>query len=369
MPECSPVTFDTITARGGYRIGLLTLSRPDRHNALDLDMVKAIGRQMQRWERSKRVVAVVMRGQGERAFCAGGDLRKLYDSMTAGDDTRYQYADQFFTAEYQNNLNLHRFTKPLIAWGNGLVMGGGLGLYLCAAYRIGTPTLQMAWPEARIGLFPDVLASWYLPRLPAPLGWWLGATGASLGLADAKMARLVNYQLPHESWNSVVEDLRRLPWGDNRALNHYQVRQCLRTAEQDSPVMANEAVWPRASSVVELLRSGGGGLQVRHPDADVQRWLEEGVSHWQSASPMSLAVLERQLAIGWRQSWLEASQMELALAMNVCRQPDFREGIRAMLIDRDHQPAWQHACVAEVGEPLLRELFAAPWPAGKELLR
>lgn len=365
MNTSEPVLFDTISARGGYRIGLLTLNRPEALHALDLVMVQSIARQMQRWQRSKKVVAVVMQGAGDRAFSAGGDLRQLHASMTSDGDQRYEYADQFFLAEYLNILNLHRFTKPLIAWGNGLLMGGGLGLYLGASHRIVTPNVQMAWPEVRIGLFPDVMGSWYLSRLPEPLGHWLGMTGSALNDADAKAAGLADYRIEHSSRHSVIEDLRRLRWGDNRAVNHYEVRRCLQQAEQDHP-SSTERWWPLVQPQVSACMDETGMLQpplattgIDNPQA--LAWFEKGWRQYREGCPASIRLVQEQICLGQLRAQGEVMAMELEMAWQCTRSADFAEGIRGRLLERDKPPVWTEGSVRDVSRERVKHMLASPW--------
>lgn len=366
MNTTEPVLFDTISARGGYRIGILTLNRPEVLHALDLTMVQAIARQMQRWQRSKRVVAVFLQGGGDRAFSAGGDLRQLYASMTAEDNQRYDYADRFFLAEYLNILNLHRFTKPLIAWGNGLLMGGGLGLYLAASHRVVTASVQMAWPEVRIGLFPDVMGSWYLSRLPEPLGRWLGMSGSALNDADAKAEGLAGYRIDHNGRHSVIEDLRRLRWGDNHAANHFEVRQCLRQAEQEHPCY-NQRLWPLVSAQVAACVDAGSGL-LQTPlvitgmeDAEALAWFEKGWQQVQEGCPMSVRLVNEQIRLGLFRAQGEVMAMELEMAWHCTRSADFAEGIRGRLLERTVPPQWQDSHAAEVSAESLRQMLTSPW--------
>jgi enoyl-CoA hydratase/carnithine racemase len=369
VKHTAPVLFDTVTARGGYRIGLLTLNRSAAMHALDLEMVQSIMRQMKRWERSKRVVAVLMRGAGDRAFSAGGDLRQLYESLILEGEDRYEYADQFFMSEYLNILQLHRFTKPLIAWGNGLVMGGGLGLYLAANHRVGTASLHLAWPEVRIGLFPDVLASWYLARLPQPLGLWMGLTGSALNCTDAAAAGLVQYQIDHTSQNPVIEDLRRLPWTESRAMNQQLVRQCLGAAQAESNI-SQFSRWLQVATLFANRLDPDSGLPMDNVDPDEQclaldpdvaSWYRSGLQQYQSGCPASARLVVEQVRRGTRMSQGEAVAFELGLAWRCSRSPDFAEGIRALLVDRDHQPAWQHSTPKAVPAAWLEQLLHSPW--------
>lgn len=371
MKADRPVLSATLTTRSGHKIGVLTLNVPAAMNAVDLTMVNLIDQQLARWEKNDNIVAVLMRGAGDKAFCAGGDIRQLYDSMRATGDEQLRYADAFFTGEYGKNYRVHLFSKPLIAWGNGFVMGGGLGLFIGANHRVGTENLRLAWPEIRIGLFPDVAASWYLSRLPYPIGHWMALSGSHMNAVDCKQLQLTQYTLGHAQQQAVLQGLRQLPWGGNRAEHHQLVRGFLHAQEAQAP-----------QCPPSQLAGASEALQALFADADLFRidaalrayqgshpWLQQGIAQYRKGCPATAHVIMEQLQRGAHMSLREVVQWELELAHQAVRHPDFAEGIRAMVMDKDFSPRWQHTCVQEVPRAWVEELLQYRWPDGQHPLQ
>jgi len=365
LTTAKPVLSRTLATGSGHKIGVLTLNAAAAMNAVDLTMVNLIDRQLERWQDDPQVVAVVMRGAGDKAFCAGGDIRKLYDSMQLSGKKQYQYADDFFRSEYGKNYRVHQFRKPLIAWGNGFVMGGGLGLFIGANHRVGTETLKLAWPEVRIGLFPDVAASWYLSRLPYPAGYWMALSGSHMNAQDCKTLRLTQHALAHEQFDSLVKGLKKLPWQRNVAENHYAVRSLLRELENNSPdefpaseLAAAEEDLAELFSDKDLHR-----ISARFASyAGTNSWIKQGIKNFQNGCPATARLIMEQLQRGAHMSLKEVVQWELVLAYQAVRHPDFAEGIRAMVIDKDFTPHWQHS-INDVPDRWLEALTASPWAA------
>jgi enoyl-CoA hydratase/carnithine racemase len=359
----SDVTFQTLSARGGFKIGLVSLNRDRAMNALTQDMIQAIGRRLARWQQSKRIVAVVIRGEG-RCFSSGGDIRQLYDGIACADANGLKRADQFFELEYKTNIQLHRFTKPLIAWGHGYVMGGGLGLFLTANHRIGTESMQLAWPEVRIGLFPDVLGTWYLSRIDSALGHWMGLTGVPVTSTDALSQHLIDYQLADGDLEAMIGQLRQLSWSSRTPDNQLLVRTLLSRLQSQSAVTAPASDWQRTQSVITtmmepVIRQGKVALPAANPYQD--DWIQRGLTQHHAGCPASARLVVEQLAAGWRMSLVEAARLELAMAWQACRHPDLVEGIRALLIERGSTPRWQHATPASVPDDWIKALMASPW--------
>ncbi|MDO6682596.1 enoyl-CoA hydratase/isomerase family protein [Oceanobacter sp. 5_MG-2023] len=363
MSTSSDVTFKTLSARGGFKIGLVSLTRAKSMNALTREMIQAIGRRLARWQQSKRIVAVVIQGEG-RCFCSGGDIRQLYDGIADGDETGLKQADQFFELEYKTNIQLHRFTKPLIAWGHGYVMGGGLGLFLTANHRIGTTSMQLAWPEVRIGLFPDVLGSWYLSRIEPALGYWMGLTGMPINSTDALSQRLIDYQMADGDLEPLIGQLRRLDWTERTPDNQLLVRHLLGNWSTPAAADKPESDWLRTGAtitemMVPVIQQGLVALPAA--DADQDAWVQRGLHQHHAGCPATARLLVAQLALGRHMSLVEAARLELVMAWQACRHPDLVAGIRALLIDRGALPQWQHATPASVPDQWVKALMTSPW--------
>lgn len=367
------VLFDELSAGADFKLGLMTLNVPAAMNAVDLDMVNLIDDGIRRWNEDPQIAAIIMRGAGDKAFCAGGDIRKLYTSMTCDDERqRLQYADDFFRGEYAKNYRLHQITKPLIAWGHGFVMGGGLGLFIAANHRVGSECLKLAWPEVRIGLYPDVAASYYLSRLPYPAGHWMGLTGSHMNTTDCKQLGLIQYALEHNRWQDFIQRMQQAHWCTNKAVNHQQVRQLLTELDSASagqmPVSDMQAV---AAELDEIFASDDiADICVRlKQHKSRNKWLKQGQQNFKKACPATVHLIMEQIRRGATMSLKEVVSWELILAYQAVRHPDFSEGVRAMVVDKDYKPKWQHKSVAAVPDSWLKQLMTSPWPADQHPYR
>jgi enoyl-CoA hydratase/carnithine racemase len=379
--DAAVLAEEVLSHDGLHRIGIMTLNSAKTMNAVDLDMVNLIDEVLARWQADDGIVAMVMCGAGEKAFSAGGDIRQLYSSMQAEGDEHLKYADAFFHGEYSKNYRVHRFGKPLIAWGHGFVMGGGLGLFIGASHRVGTETLKLAWPEIRIGLFPDVAGSYYLSRLPFPLGHWMALTGSQMNAVDCKQAGLVNYCLPNAELGGLIEQLRDQPWQENKAMNNQYVRELLTRIEQqneasfpESNLAHNQAlIEPLFASMLQQhfisLADNKSALvdiaaKINAVESD-NAWFNQGRKNFNEGCPATAHLIMRQLQLGKDMTLKEVVQWELILALQSVRHPDFLEGIRAMVVDKDFQPHWQHSSVEEVPEEWIEAMLTPLWASGE----
>lgn len=362
------VLIETIKTQSGHKLGLITLNAPNAMNAIDVAMVHQLEACFDAWSKDNKIVAVVMRGEGDRAFSAGGDIRKLYDSMNAQGDEYLQYAEEFFINEYRKNYRVHLFEKPIIAWGNGFVMGGGLGLFIGASHRVGTETLKLAWPEVRIGLFPDVAGSWYLSRLPYPVGHWMGLTGSHMNAIDSKAVKLTQYCIEHAQFDAVVEQLTQQDWEKNIAMNHAKVRAVLRQSEQLDVMPSSELEIAKTAFNKFFKSSDLASIDAAFKAYKGKNsWIKEGIQNYLAGCPATARVVMRQLKRGASLSLKEVVRWELEMAFQAIRHPDFAEGIRAMVVDKDYKPNWQHASINEVPDSWVDELTGYSWGQGHPL--
>lgn len=364
-PHSEPTILTSLLpVSDGRALGVLTLNAPKAMNAVDLDMVNAIDAALLQWQHDPKVVAVFMHGAGDKAFSAGGDIRKLYDSMQADGEQHLKYGDAFFLGEYSKNYRVHYFNKPLIAWGQGFVMGGGLGLYIAANHRVATENLKLAWPEVRIGLFPDVAGSWWLSRLPKNIGRWMALSGSHMNARDCQSLKLVHYCLQHQQQQEVMQALVELPWQRNLAENHALVRQLLQRFERPAEMPASEL-----DDVESILQRFFKDDNLPAIDKAMRTyrgknpWIKQGIQNFINGCPATAHVIMRQLQQGANMSLKEVVRWELAMAYQSLRHPDFAEGIRAMVVDKDFKPQWQHVSVADVPSSWVDELCSSPWPA------
>ncbi|MGI9464098.1 MAG: enoyl-CoA hydratase/isomerase family protein [Aestuariivirgaceae bacterium] len=321
--------------------GLITLNRPQALNALTAGMASDIHRQLQAWQIDARVLHIIITGAGDKAFCAGGDIRQLYDWGLARDPAFVG----FYRTEYLLNIFIKRYTKPFIAVMDGITMGGGVGVSVHGSHRIATERLTFAMPETGIGLFPDVGGTWFLPRCPGHLGMYLGLTGYRLKAADAIFAGVATRFVPAGECLSLIDDLT----------NAADVDSCLERFAQD----AGDA--PLAGRMDEINRHfGQSGVEaiLDSLDHDGSEWASGTAGIMRAKSPTSQKITFEQLTRGARLDFEACMQTEYRMVNRIYHGHDFFEGIRAVVIDKDQAPKWQPASLPEVSKEAVAGYFA-----------
>jgi enoyl-CoA hydratase/carnithine racemase len=312
------------------RVATVTLNRPRALNALSSGMLQALAERLDAWERDESIRSIVLRGAGGKAFCAGGDVRALYEGHRSGRDPHHE----FFAFEYALDYRIHTYPKAIVAVMDGIVMGGGMGIGQGAALRIVGHRTRMAMPETGIGLFPDVGGSWFLSRCPGELGTYLGLTGIAIGAADAIHCGLADLQIGGDSAAPELEHLRP---AIDRHFGHDSVAAILGSLEaEDRPEFR---AW--AGQTLQLLRS---------------------------RSPTLLVVTLEQLRRGRTLSLAECFRMELNLVHAAFEHGEFLEGIRAVLIDKDRRPRWNPRELAEVDPATIDRFFTPRWEPARHPL-
>ena len=253
-----PVLFDELPTACGGRIGVATLNAPKSLNALSLEMVHQLEAKLDAWAVDRSIVAVWLEGSGDKAFCAGGDVVALYRSLTEEGENRGSgrdslLAETYFTAEYHLDHRIHTYPKPLMVWGDGIVMGGGLGLMAGGFQRLVTETTRIAMPEITIGLYPDIGASWFLNRMPPGVGAYLGLTGAQLNARDALDLGLADRFIPRERRSLVREASES--YATQIARIEWQVRELL-LAEQHISLHISQLISRFYTEAIETTRLG-----------------------------------------------------------------------------------------------------------------
>lgn len=333
MPTAQPAAPDPVLASLEGSAGVLTLDRPAALNALTTPMIESIGRALDGFGRDPGVRTVLLRGSTPRAFCAGGDMRRIRELCLAGEHAE---AERFFATEYALNRRLAGLDLPLVSLVDGVCMGGGLGLSVHGRWRVATPRAQFAMPETALGFFPDVGGSFFLPRLPAALGRWLGLTGARLDGAEAVALGLATHLVPAER----LDDL--------------QVALARRGAASVAEVLDAHAVpasAPRLAAIAAdcaaTFGAGGGRDELF---AALERrgggFARAALDELARASPHSLEVTLALFAAGQWDSLAGCLARELAAARAILRHPDFVEGVRAVLVDKTRDPRWRPAGAA-----------------------
>jgi enoyl-CoA hydratase len=309
------------------RAGVVTLNRPKALNALTHGMVRLIAPQLKAWAADPAVHHVVIRQTGEKAFCAGGDIRASVEDIRAG---RFDEALAFFRDEYRLNRLIKRFPKPYVALIDGIVMGGGVGLSVHGSHRIATERLVFAMPEVGIGFFPDVGGTYFLPRLPGKIGLWLALTGERIGLADAAFAGITTHHVPSADLPALFQALTVA----------VDVDATLRLFMKPAP--RGELVGKRAA--LDMLLAGDtledllAGLKRRAEVGDAQATAM--LATLSTRSPTAVAIAFEQMRRGVRLDFEAAMQLEFRIVSRVVRGRDYPEGVRAVIFDKDNAPVW-----------------------------
>lgn len=350
------MTQDILFERRGA-IGLVTLNRPKALNALTLPMIRAFARQLDQWEPDPGLRAVVMVGAGDRAFCAGGDIRAIWDAGKAGD----RLTRDFFREEYALNHRLHRLAKPGVALIDGVTMGGGVGLSVHGSHRVATERTLFAMPETGIGLFPDVGGGYFLPRLAGRIGTYLALTGARLKAPDMLHAGIATHAIAAKDRAAAIDALGRAEYGLNPHGAVNRVLAEFAASPGDPPLKAHRAVIDRcfAGETVEAILAA--------LEADGSPWALEQAKVIAAKSPTSLKITLRQIRAGAGMSLAEDLAMEYRMTQACMAGQDFYEGVRALLVDKDNAPKWRPASLAEVDSALVDRHFAPP-PDGELML-
>ncbi len=359
----NPVVFELRSA-GEKQIGFATLNVEKSLNALSLEMIDLLFDQLSAWQQDDRVVCVMLQGAGDKAFCAGGDIRKLYDSMCETDGTENQYAVDFFSQEYRLDYLVHSFTKPIICWGQGIIMGGGVGLMAGASHRIVTESTRLAMPEINIGLYPDVGGSWFLARMPGKLGQFVGITACSLNAADALFAGFADRYMNNSEYQELCSALTVQEWSNDAEVNHDLVSKLLRRFEKTSlhsmPASPLRQHFDLINNLMDhstLQESLDACLKVSSDD----RWLQRSIKSFAAGCPTSIHLVREQIARCRHLSLAQVFQQELIVSVQCSALGEFREGVRALLIDKDNQPHWRHNCLDDVDIPWIDSHYQVPW--------
>ncbi|WP_286788855.1 MULTISPECIES: enoyl-CoA hydratase/isomerase family protein [unclassified Pseudomonas] len=365
--RCIQVT--ELPLASGKRLGRVTLDAPSSLNALSFNMAVQLEEQLRHWAEQDDIDAVWLEGAGEKAFCAGGDIVALYKAMREGEAGPGKATGEYFALEYRLDHFIHHYPKPLIAWGAGYVMGGGLGLLAGASHRVVCESTRVAMPEVSIGLYPDVGASWFLNRMPGRCGLFLGVTGAQLTARDAVFVGLADRCIAAERREQVIADLQAMP---DRMLGHASVAQVLRQHEQASMAVMPE---PNVQPLFDTLQALTDFDDDKTVLAEIKAysgdnpWLTKAAKTLAQGSPTSAAITLRQLRRSKRWSLAEALRSELDLSVRCTQLGELQEGIRALLIDKDRQPKW-HADPLATDDPAWLDAFFEPaFPAHEHPLR
>lgn len=343
------VITDDVKLSNKNGVGHIVLNRPKALHALNLDMCEAILAALDSWADDDNVkLVLVTHSEGSRGFCAGGDIRMLAESGASdGSEAR-----AFFAAEYRMNVAIKNFPKPYVAIIDGVTMGGGVGLSVHGSHRIATERTLFAMPETGIGLFPDVGGGWFLPRLRGQLGTWLALTGARLKGADVAAARVATHYLPSELVPNLVSQINAADFSTGAA---EMLGEILKNSTHPVPEASFDANMKTiddcfssdcSEQIVDALKQAGTD------------WAQAQADEILAKSPETVKVALRQLRDGAACDTFEDNmRMEYRIGWRKVCSPDFLEGVRAVIIDKDHAPNWSPPSLAEVSVDHVEKYF------------
>lgn len=361
------VLSTVLDTAGSMKVGMATLNRPETLNGLSLEMCHELTQILAQWEDDPSIAFVILRGAGDRAFCAGGDLHSLYHAMqenTGGDAWNNAYAREFFDVEYRLDYQIHTYGKPILCWGSGVVMGGGVGLMMGASHRVVTDTTRFAMPEITIGLFPDVGGTWMLSRLPDGIGVFLALTGSQLGARDCEFLGLADYTMASDDFDALLSDIKDSDWSTQRDANDSTLRTLLAGRKPEST--GDEGPLQRH---YDMIRHTCGGTDFGAICATIKSWadhadpwLQRAARTFSSGAPSSARLSFTLLHRVRLWSLADVFREEYIVSLQCGVQGDFQEGIRSLLIDKDKNPAWNPASLDQATDTWVQRYFQAPWP-------
>ncbi len=351
------------------KLGFITLSRPQALNALTLPMIRALTVCLTAWREDDQVQAVAIRGSNKvgpfGAFCAGGDIRFFHQALLSGDPS----PEDFFTEEYTLNHLIHSYSKPFVAFMDGIVMGGGMGISQGASHRLVTPRTKMAMPETAIGLFPDVGGGYFLSRCPGFSGEWLALTGTTIGAGDALALGLADHCLDESNLERLWVELSQMEIADRSQIDAIIAPYSIATnalLTRDRDKIDQYFSLDSVTAIVQTL------------EADASDWSRQTAALLRQRSPLMLHVALEQIRRARRLSVAQDLRMERDMVRH-CFFPahlqrhgsatETAEGIRALVIDKDNAAKWHPARIEEVASEMVQAFFDSPWPAHSHPLR
>ena len=323
-------------------LGLITLNRPKALNALTLSMVRKIHPKLKEWENNSSIKYVLIKAQGEKAFCAGGDIRALHDWGKNNEDE----AIGFYREEYTLNQYIKRYPKPYISLVNGIVMGGGVGLSVHGSHRIAGENYSFAMPETGIGLFPDVGGSFFLSRLKYEAGTYLALTGSRIKAADAIFLQTATNFVKSENFSSIINDLSKGERDPGDIITSYS--SCPDEESEFEMISDFSLKNFKGNTIEEIIDN------LKNNNSDLAKKI---LSIIETKSPTSLKVALRSLRLGRKNSFEDCMKMEFRMVNKVMNDHDFYEGVRALIIDKDNKPSWSPKSIEDVEDSFVDEFF------------
>jgi len=361
-----PVTFQELTLNDGLKMGHAELDVPATLNSLSLDMIELLDPKLREWAGRDDVALVVITGAGDKAFCAGGDIQALYHAIRANhaaDKVVDDYPFRFFAEEYRLDYLIHTFPKPILALGHGIVMGGGLGIFGAAKYRVLTETSRLAVPEITIGLFPDAGATWTLRNMSAHHALFLGLTGSHVNAQDALTVGMGTHVLPQAQRGDLIPLLGDLTWRGSVAADSVMLEQYLSEAALfDQSLSLPDGELGAVPETLARAESLNEAVAMVYALEGESKWVDRGIANLRGGCPTTAGIVFEQLRRASTLTLAESFQLELNIATHCARHTDFVEGVRALLIEKDGQPDWRFGEIECLDWDHVLSHFEPPWP-------
>jgi enoyl-CoA hydratase/carnithine racemase len=367
------VVFSEIAAQDGKKIGHASLNKASALNALNLEMIQLLTLQLLAWQQDPDIAVVLLDSLSDKAFCAGGDVVAMHNGMLDSPAKTPASLQTFFTQEYQLDHLIHTYSKPFLVWGHGIAMGGGVGLIAGGSHRIVTATSRFAMPEMSIGLYPDVGGSYFLNKMPAGCGLFLGLTGSFINGADALYVDLADYFIGHEVKADLVQALRQIHWQTESEPNHSLLTTvCQGFAADYVEQLPSSQLKTHKHSIDSVTQGQDVSViveQILQLEAADNKWLQRAQQSLKHGSPITAHLVFEQLKRGQHLSLAECLKMELVMSCVCGAFGEFQEGVRALLVDKDHQPAWRFKQPRDVPMQVIEQFFTSPWTAQQHPLQ
>lgn len=332
-------------------LGLITLNRAPALNALTLPMIQALKSKLVQWENDKNIHAIIIQAVPGKAFCAGGDVRWLYNAGLEKNPEQLE----FFREEYRLNYFIHQLKTPYLALMNGFTMGGGVGISLHGSHRVASEQFIFSMPETAIGLFPDIGASYLLSRCPGKVGLYLALTGRRLNAAAAHDANLVDYVIDYSKFPLIVEQLSKvdLSNGASEKINHLLNQLAIQCSSDLGEQLIDINYYFSGASIRKILD------RLKQSN---NTWALAVVEELKQKSPMSLMITFEQMAKARQLTMEECIKMDYCLIKHFIKQTDFYEGVRALLIDKDNHPIWKPSDLTTISSEEVANYFEYELP-------
>lgn len=329
----------------------ITLNQPQSINSLTYEMLEMIKEKLIQWKADPAVVVIVLTGAGKKGFCAGGDIKALYKSSES--ENALEKANQFFSLEYEVDLLIADYPKPIVAYLDGVVMGGGVGLTYGASHRIVTERTKWAMPEMNIGFFPDVGAAYFLNRAPGKIGYYLALTSTVINGVEAIFINAADYYINSTDFSNLIAEMRQISWKEEstkdmlkQLTDKYKKDPNDKNVLQDNEIEIDEHFrFERMDEIIASLSNGGSEFTQQTKKIILKK------------SPVSLKVTLKQLVDGKNKSFFECLEMDLIIVRHFMETSDFFEGVRSVLIDKDNKPNYKYKHLNDVSDELVSTFF------------